>query len=135
MTVATVLPLFFPCTRTDCVIEQVRCIWARYGAELTQVSGAACHSSLTGFLNVQGSSGPVCRAGLAETVLRITESNLERYTCPERLFNSTDEAARPGLVQGLYNELATLMDVPGDPLQYVIRRLVSFCCPVYSGTS
>ncbi len=65
-------------------------------------------------LIVQGNSAPVCRAGLIENVLRITESNLERYTCPESLFNSTDPSARPGLVQGLYNELATLMDVPGD---------------------
>jgi len=57
----------------------------------------------------------VCRAGSLDSVLRITESKLERYTCPQSMFNSTDPA-RPGPVQGVYNELASLMDVPGEGL-------------------
>jgi len=48
-------------------------------------------------------------------VLRITENRLERYMCPQSTFNSTDPA-RPGSVQGVYNELASLMDVPGEAL-------------------
>ena len=64
-------------------------------------------------LPTQGSAAPVCRAGSLDNVLRITESRLERYTCPESTFNSTDPA-RPGPVQGVYNELASLMDVPGE---------------------
>ena len=65
--------------------------------------------------STQGSTAPVCRAGSLDSVLRITESRLERYTCPQSTFNSTDPA-RPGPVQGVYNELASLMDVPGEAL-------------------
>lgn len=65
------------------------------------------------YARLQGSSTPVCAPGTSEHVRLIVESQLELYTCGGRYFNSTDPAY-PGPVQRAYNELATLMEVPGQ---------------------
>ena len=56
----------------------------------------------------------------------VVESQLERYTCAQQYFNSTDPN-NPGRVQRAYNELATLMEVPGVFACHVQMKGMCFC--------
>lgn len=92
VTLGMLLPLAFPCTPTSCVMRQ-------------------------------GSAAPDCPPGVTTHVRRIVEQTLELYTCRQG-GSDTEFPAEGGNIStpSSYNELATLMSVPGED---AIRHLLS----------
>ncbi|KAI7836469.1 hypothetical protein COHA_009686 [Chlorella ohadii] len=103
VTLGMILPLFFPCTPTQCVI-------------------------------IQGETKPLCPEGTPQDIKRIVEDSTELYTCSRTAHDSEippewDPDGKGGgsgskniSVPKAYNELATLMSVPGED---AIRHLFS----------
>lgn len=102
VTLGMVLPLFFKCTPTQCVI-------------------------------VQGETTPMCPEGAPRDLTRVVEESMELYTCSTSQHHSQipadwdpDGSGTKGnstiTIPKAYNELATLMSVPGED---TIRHLFS----------